>query len=340
MDQKLLAQVNMRRTWRWSFSGLLLASSVQIAPGPEGAVIEKARASTHALTRFDTLEVATWNIWGLPRELTGRGAERYAEVARAIDRSACDVIGLQEVWTDEARAAVLGLDGWHRASEELDFSWISQCGLVTLSRWPVQRAFVRRFDACASYDALVSKGALFTAIEVPSLGELHVWNVHLQSGTGGEVEAARGRQLEQLARWVRETSSQRIPCVILGDFNCVAGAEPRRAQKLLGCDLELRQGSPRPTWDPTSNCWTREEQPMAIDRILLDESSAARWEVRTALAFADAGPDGTPLSDHYGLSARLFLPAPPPRDSKFSLLAKFAAAWKMPPWGTRTLAAR
>ncbi|MBK9388270.1 MAG: endonuclease/exonuclease/phosphatase family protein [Planctomycetes bacterium] len=330
----------MRRTWRWSCSGLLLASSVQLAPGPAGVVIERAKESRPATSPLEQLELATWNIWGLPDELTGRGPERYAEIAAAIERSGCDVIGLQEVWTDEARAAVLGLDGWHRASEELDLAWLSQCGLVTLSRWPVRRAFVRRFEVCASYDALVSKGALFTAIEVLSLGELHVWNVHLQSGTGGDIEAARARQLEQLARWVRETSSPRIPCVVLGDFNCVAGAEPRRAQKLLGCDLELRQGTPRPTWDPSSNCWAREEQPMAIDRILLNESFVARWEFGTALAFAEAGPDGTPLSDHYGLRARLFLPSRAPHSSAFALLAKFTAAWKMPPWGTRTLAAR
>ncbi|MBL8897068.1 MAG: endonuclease/exonuclease/phosphatase family protein [Planctomycetes bacterium] len=330
----------MRRTWRWSFSGLLLASSVQLAPGGEGAVVERASEVRRSALPPEHLELATWNIWGLPQELTGRGPERYPEVAAAIERSGCDVIGLQEVWTDEARAAVLGLEGWHRASEELDLAWLSQCGLVTLSRWPVRRAFVRRFEVCASYDALVSKGALFTAIEIPRLGELHVWNVHLQSGTGGDIEAARGRQLEQLARWVRETSSPRIPCVVLGDFNCIAGAEPRRALKLLGCDLELRQGTPRPTWDPRSNCWAREEQPMAIDRILLDESFAACWEVDTALAFADAGPDGTPLSDHYGLRARLSLPSRAPSNSALALLAKFTAAWMMPPWGTRTLAAR
>lgn len=79
---------------------------------------------------------------------------------------------------------------------------------------------------------------------------------------------------------------------------------------------------------------------MAIDRILLDEHSARPFRCAVELAFTEPASDGTPLSDHYGLRARLAWPSRRASAPWGRLLASLGGAFKMPRCRTLELAAQ
>ncbi len=148
--------------------------------------------------------------------------------------------------------------------------------------------------------------------------------LHLSAGSNPEAERARARQIELLLERVAPPGDE--PWLVLGDFNLRApGADAALARRgLVDLWAALRPGEAGDTFDPERNAlaalMTRSGLPARFDRIYARPgASALRGE---AVELFAEGPveghgGGIPVSDHYGLLARLAIgrpPAPPPLD--------------------------
>jgi len=141
-----------------------------------------------------------------------------------------DVAAFQEVWTSEARTALLragrraGLaHAWYRP-ELLDGS-----GLLFLSRLPIETAHFETFhlrgqvEKIANLEFLSGKGFVRIVLETPE-GPISLIDTHLHARYGSRVPHAfvphRVGQIVQLAAGV---SRERGPVVVMGDFNFAEG---------------------------------------------------------------------------------------------------------------------
>lgn len=175
----------------------LLASALAGAP---------ARAADCGMGE-QTLEVLTYNTWGLPQPIARDRKERMPGIARMVREEDADLVGLQEVW----RGALRFLDLELLRTEEAGDS-----GLALVTPHPVHWQRAVAFEDAWGVDGMKEKGALASRVELPALGETTVVVTHLQAGRSGPAARARGQQVDAL---LSLTSDQEHPAILVGDFN-------------------------------------------------------------------------------------------------------------------------
>jgi endonuclease/exonuclease/phosphatase family metal-dependent hydrolase len=255
------------------------------------------------------LSVLTYNVHGLPPEITGDDtAGRMELIAPLLPQY--DILGLQEDW-DEENSVTLRSECDHetneRFSEKLNTDRAYGAGVDVLARFPTVDVFKEHYTTCygtldGASDCLASKGLLGVRIALAEGVELDVYTTHFEAGGGPDDDASRANHVEQLIDALSTWSDGRA-VLFTGDTNLDLGDpddDPHLTRLLSDetglLDACLETGCPDETH---------------IDRIWYRGSDTLEL---TATAWADS-PDfydasGVPLSDHPAITAVLSWSSP------------------------------
>lgn len=271
----------------------------------------------------DTIKVATWNLnWLTPRPAgdpalpadvtTTRTPADWARLAGYAARLAPDVAALEEVDGPETAARLFPPD---RYTILATADHVIQ-RVVLVVRRPVT---VIAHDDLAALD--VEPHARFRlrsgvdATLAVGGSQFRVLAVHLKSGcwTAAQDDQHRAacdllaRQIPIIADWIAARRSERIPYIVLGDFNRSFAAGDARFAPLESAaggqlvDTEAGTGSP---------CWGGDYDDF-IDHVLLGGATAS-WLVPGSLRVMVYRETDTALkeriSDHCPVSVRLDVP--------------------------------
>lgn len=245
------------------------------------------------------LEVVTYNIWGLPSWMTGAGSGRYALIERELERLDPDIILLQEAWTAKARKSAPSNGRWAIACAAGQRTFFQQCGLMTLSKFPIIGGKFYPFSRAAFPDRCVNKGALKVTVQLQPGLVLNIWNVHLQDGGPPEI---RESQIRELVSWVRGAEDQQIADVVGGDFNCTPSSHPaQELESSLGPSvLQLGKVEPFVTWDGLSS---KPGAGQTLDYIFVHRRAGVqRLQAAPRVAFT-AAQKRQRLSDHLAVES-------------------------------------
>ena len=263
------------------------------------------------------LRVATLNVWALPFGLARHTAPRMASIGAALPALDSDVVALQEVWTEEARAVLVeagrqaGLvHRWHNQGS------VGGSGLLVLSRLPVVEA---RFDPFGlrglpervwHADYWSGKGFALLGLRTPE-GPLALVDTHLHAQyaeqVGGEYDTHRMGQVVQLALAL---TGVQVPLVAAGDFNL---EEDQPHYSVLRGLTHLRdaavEAGRRQATTLASSPYRRSGANERIDYVFVRDGASRALRVRSIQRIFDeslrfAGEPGAP-SDHAGLVADL-----------------------------------
>lgn len=264
-----------------------------------------------------SLRIATWNIeWLRADEGKGpvpRTEADFAALRRYAERLDADIVALQEIEGKRAAARVFDpkIYAFHisrgSGSQGLGFAYKKS---LTVYKQPDHVALAR--DG--------SRPGVDLAVSTES-GMLRFLTVHLKSGCfEGRLtrssDACRklGRQLVDLEDWVDARAAERVPFVVLGDFNRRFFKHPRDPFW-----AELDDGVPPEadlesfTRNHKSTC-RQSKYSHFIDHIVLSKTATAlaRPESFTQLLY-DEADQGRRLSDHCPLSLLLSFGEAPER---------------------------
>ena len=288
---------------------LLIQTAGWVSRNPVPLLVEHQAGPVPA-SELDTelnLKLVTYNIWGLPSWMTGARSGRYPKIARELEHLDPDIVLLQEAWTDEARKSAPAQGPWSVARASGQHTFFQQCGLVTLSRFPIIGGEFYPFSRAAFPDCFVNKGVLKVTVRLSSGRKLNVWNVHLQDGGTPELRLSQIRELESR---VQAAEDGQIADLVGGDFNC--NPESRLFLELaasLGPSVQQLSGAkPFVTWDGMSGKRGAGE---TLDYIFIKrrtESQTVQAFLRVAFA-AERLEDR--LSDHFGIEALVTLGTAP-----------------------------
>lgn len=172
------------------------------------------------------IRVATLNVWGLPEPLAPHVAARMDAIGEQLFPLRVDVAAFQEVWTSEARTALVragrsaGLvHSWYR-SDLLDSG-----GLLFLSRLPFETVHFETFslrgqvEEIANLEFLSGKGFSRIVLDTPE-GPISLINTHLHARYSRRVaHAFVPHRVGQIVQLAARSARERGPFAILGDFN-------------------------------------------------------------------------------------------------------------------------
>jgi endonuclease/exonuclease/phosphatase family metal-dependent hydrolase len=260
-----------------------------------------------------TMRVVTWNVWGR----YGRWEERQAGIDDVLAVASADVVCLVESWSTEERTQAdligdrLGLPHRLFVGDRREDDWTSGLGLV--SRWPVSFHEHRPLPGNKAEDAGT---ALFAALDGPR-GLIQLFVVMLDYPL--YASAVRQAQVRQLGAFVEEMTRNRHPTVICGDFNAgpdsdelgmLTGRTDTTAPGLVFYDAwELAgDGTPGDTWSNQNPLAALGMYPnRRFDYILSawPRANAVGHPTHCELLGVIHAPQGTQLSDHYGVLADL-----------------------------------
>ncbi|HEU4405787.1 MAG TPA: poly(A) polymerase [Polyangiaceae bacterium] len=269
--------------------------------------------------RVVRLKIALLNVLSDLHEADLTDPERRTAAALERLRAAdADLIALVEVtprFLEALAAAEWVREGYAMSDAPGDGATVEPMGQLLLSR--LGFAWVSVAEASAR--------KRFVSAGVAAGGQrLAVTALHLTADRTPEAQKARARQIELLTERVAPEGDE--PWLVLGDFNL---REPGADDALTRRGLEdlwpaLRPGEPGETFDPARNAlaalMTRSGKSARFDRIYVRPgASGLRGEAIELFAEepVEGHPAALPVSDHYGLVARVALgrpPAPAPLD--------------------------
>jgi endonuclease/exonuclease/phosphatase family metal-dependent hydrolase len=261
----------------------------------------------------DRLTIATLNTRGIP-VFRSRLSERYAEIGRAFEASAVDVVNFQEVLTYyHLRQLTRHMPSYRSVSFRPSAAGPAG-GLVTLSRGAIAVSRYQRFPIPPAIAAeglprlsrlkATLKGILLTRLASSPIG---VVNTHLLANPDGDwSETNRFYRLhqEQLAALGCFVASVPPPAIVCGDFN-ISRVSSLYDDFIHHTGLvDAFGGDCPPTFHPeylgpgkTSHC---------IDFMLLSGPSIKADSAELSFTDHVSLPGGSAyVSDHKGLTARV-----------------------------------
>lgn len=263
----------------------------------------------------------TWNVWWR----FGDWERREQRIARVIEETSPDIVGLQEVWAtaDENQAEQLSTEfglnwAWAPSPAPKRFQCriddhTTQVGNAILSRWPIVSSVSRSLPSTSADEG---RTALVTVVDAPS-GPIAFVTTQLASTVG--ESALRCEQVRALTGHIIDETPETASLVLTGDFN----AEPDSDEiRLLGghktapavsglifvdawlyADADTRGW----TWDRRNPAVLASGEPSArIDYIFVGHRpSTPALYVRSARLAGDVPSHGVWPSDHAAVVADL-----------------------------------
>jgi maltose 6'-phosphate phosphatase len=163
--------------------------------------------------------------------------EKFTTIARAIDEQEVDVVCFQEVaenWNEgqgdwESNAANI-INQRLKKPFDLFYDWSHlgfdryREGVAILSRYSLQQTEGRYVSSDKDPYSIHSRKVVAANIEIPYIGLVQVFSVHLSWWEDGFAE-----QFQHLHEWARQRQNKRMKATLLGgDFNIAAGSEGYR----------------------------------------------------------------------------------------------------------------
>jgi len=257
----------------------------------------------------------SWNLWWR----FGPWWRRQPAIARVLEQSGADVIGLQEVWVEEDganQAEILGRRlGFHVACGPVRFYDGLAFTNAVLSRWPILRQEVAPLPGSTGVPS--HRHLLHAEVDAP-FGRLPFFTTHLDWHF--DASATRVAQVAAVAKAVegwRGDGEAGFPAVLVGDLNAVphsdevrmlTGATAPPVEGLVFTDAwAVRGEGPGYTFDAANPHLADATWPnRRIDYVLVSwprpkpiGSVAACWLTGTEPW------EGVVASDHYGVVADL-----------------------------------
>lgn len=258
-----------------------------------------------------TLRAITYNVWGLPRPILPHPS-RFADIQRLIPTLGADFIAFQEVFDRKAQVLEKLPQYPYRVYGPSGKGLKTSAGLLFASRWPILDARRRRYSICKGTDCMARKGMLFVRVRIPGIGEVDLFNTHLNAAGSEEIRLA---QLEELHAFIQEFAGDN-PLLMLGDFNFhpetraysrfldwTSARDAHSVHVEMNPDLTPveKEGF---TSDPRRNPHLSENAPsQRIDYIFYRAALDQEMELSKARLVFDAPVQGRHLSDHFGVLA-------------------------------------
>jgi endonuclease/exonuclease/phosphatase family metal-dependent hydrolase len=177
--------------------------------------------------------VVTYNTFLRPHIVQNDAQQQRAHrIPLALSQFKADVLCLQECWSKFAVRQLiksfqrLGYSHIVKTKKVKAFSFL-HAGLMTCSRYPIVEVEFVPFDTCSGTDCLATKGFLYSQIAHPTLGRVHVFNIHLQFVTASKITSNDAEkmhiQAQQLGKWQHFVKARVFPehelVVLAGDWN-------------------------------------------------------------------------------------------------------------------------
>jgi len=249
------------------------------------------------------VHVLTYNIHGLPAEITGDDTTtRIEQIAPLLGDF--DIVGLQEDFIDENHNIIASAAPHpyrDNFNEKVEDDRYYGSGLSAFSVHPILADQNTHYTACHGYidsasDCFASKGFQALEIEVAPGLTIHFYNTHLEAGGGQEDTLARQTHVDQLLTSLNGFSADQ-PVIFLGDTNLHA-ADPVDSPLL---EQLLQEGNLIDSCESVG-C----TEPEHIDRIFYRNSPNMELTVQQWInqdGFVDLA--GLDLSDHPAISAHI-----------------------------------
>jgi endonuclease/exonuclease/phosphatase family metal-dependent hydrolase len=174
--------------------------------------------------------VVSLNVWAIPLVSQDTPARLAAIVPRLVELNA-DIVGLQEVWLEDARQTLIAdarATGHLPHHHYFKAGRIRESGLLVLSRFPIREAGFHRFrlsgrpERVAEAEYVAGKGVGYVRLQTPA-GEVDVYNFHLLSQyTTDEQDPYRAHRTAaayEMVKFIASQSGRRNPVLLMGDLN-------------------------------------------------------------------------------------------------------------------------
>ena len=188
------------------------------------------------------IRVATLNVWGLPEPLVPHVSARMDAIGEKLSALRIDVVAFQEVWTSEARTALIGAGRSAGLVHSFNLpDLLGGGGLLFLSRLPIESVHFEPFglrgqaEEIGNLEFLSGKGFARIVLET-SEGPIRLINTHLHARYSRRVpHAFVSHRVGQIVQLAVRSARERGPVVVMGDFNFTEGnAEYRVLTELMG----------------------------------------------------------------------------------------------------------
>lgn len=218
-----------------------------------------------------SLTIVTYNTFLRPHIV-----QNDAQMDRAILMPAIlssfqpDILCLQECWSKFAvHNLVKNLEArgyqYLVRPKKVNKLKLLNAGLITCSKYPITYSEFVPFNTCSGPDCFATKGFLYTKIAHPTLGTLHVCNLHLQFVTASKLKSTDNKKLniqkDQLQMWkdfiVRKQFSSQDIVLLAGDWNFDSVQNKAAFDTILqniNVKLPPLQGTQQVSVDPEHNC--------------------------------------------------------------------------------------
>ncbi|MFT7582056.1 MAG: endonuclease/exonuclease/phosphatase family metal-dependent hydrolase [Myxococcota bacterium] len=257
------------------------------------------------------LNVLTLNAWGFGWPLARHRAVRFERLARWLEASKHDIVGLQEMWDGARKQLNIERLNWTPAGKRRrrDRTAMTDSGLALkfsdalAAQTKASPQLLHTFGEHRGWDRFKRKGLFGVEVPLDAVGgSVMVVVTHLQASA--QHHRTRRKQLDEVLELLDGIDS---PVILMGDFNIHAGsAEDRAGHRSMDragwVDASEMVDNPAPTY-VIGNPYTSGPDER-FDRIYLRHGARLRIEATDARVIHH---HDSPISDHEALEAQLVI---------------------------------
>lgn len=260
--------------------------------------------------QYDTLNIATWNVFLRPAILSDNQMGRVDSIAAFLDTCGADILVLQEVFHRKARKkliADLAENYPHYTKVGPKTFWGIPSGVVIFSKQQVYEEKRTSFKTATGSDKLAKKGAIATTFRFKK-HKVHVIGTHMQAGGGEKGKTIRKKQLFRIKKLAQNLDTN-ATYVFAGDFNIQKDSDMFKAiTDSLDCTTILPEGPVTASCSfPDQKLYGTGGTPKWIDFILIrDKKGIVRQDkLWIEEPKAKIGSSKERISDHNPVFTRL-----------------------------------
>ena len=185
-----------------------------------------------------TLKIVTFNVWD--SYVFPDHNRRMLEIGKFLAKHDPDLVGIQEAFIEKDRELLLDqLKDSRLKYWEYFPSGTMGSGLMIISAFPIQKTGYHRYSKNGKWykpwqgDWYAGKGAARVNIELPEdAGYIDFYNTHAVAGYKKQSDLHtedRIVQMKELAAFMKESSADAFPAILVGDINCSPGSAEYQA---------------------------------------------------------------------------------------------------------------
>jgi endonuclease/exonuclease/phosphatase family metal-dependent hydrolase len=217
---------------------LVIATSLVFDSCSSQELESKEKPSAARLSKPITLKIVTFNVWD--SYFFPDHKRRMIEIGKFLARQDPDLVGIQEAFIEKDRELLLDqLKDSRLKYWEYFPSGAMGSGLMIISAFPLQETDFHKYSENGKWykpwqgDWYAGKGAAHARIKLPEdIGHIDFYNTHAVAGYEKQDDLHtedRVVQMKELAAFIKETSAEAFPAILVGDINCSPGSTEYQA---------------------------------------------------------------------------------------------------------------